>query len=300
MNTKALTDMIYKGLIFFVVLISIPGAVQTQDIDGSLVTAYIGEGDNSGFMAPLADGLAASFHSNLFRHYIDKEGVQFTIEALLTRAFFPTSMNTYTGTTSFASGNNASYEVPTIVGDGASVAVSGDNGFSHVFPAGWNMEHLTFLTPQIQVKQVVNTDFLIRFIALPLSDDLGDVTFIGGGIAHHIDPYIHLENVKISIGGTYHRLSIGEWLSSNIFFGQALIEKTGSFWSLSMNGGYQFGGFDIDYRDEENRIQPAEINIENPFRLGLGGALHWGPVHLSISSSGFKPWILSSSIGLNF
>ena len=190
------------------VLLVTPAAAQVE----SQVSAYTGE-NAKGYLKPLSDAFGATLNSGFFRSaYLPTSGFNIGFEVIVMGLYFSDDDRTFRATTEGSFLPQQSVSVPTVIGPGEAVIISGDAGTSYAFPGGLSLNSFAMLAPQLRISSLYGTEFVGRYGRVNSGDaELGDVTLWGIGVRHNVSQYFGEDFVAdIAVGIIYQDFSAGE------------------------------------------------------------------------------------------
>lgn len=270
---------------------------QSQEI---YTSTYTNDINGPGYLSPLANAIATNLNSHVFTsHYKESFGV--SIGVLGVQSITMDAQKTHSGMTDGLSPNE-SLDVPTIFGDPEPLFITDGSGNLYSFPGGFAVNTVTFLVPQVTISGLANTDVSFRYFAYDFGGRFGDLSLIGGGIRHHIHPYIsNSEKIKLSVGYTYNQLiADNDIITTTVHSGilEAAYFTTSDF---AFYGQVQYldTTLDIDYITSE-----VETNFSGKgnqkFKLGAGLEYNIHPIIVRAGAEFFNPIAYSAFIGVNF
>jgi len=199
------------SFIIILLLVAIVSKGQSNQIYSG---AYTNDLNGPGYFAPLSDVLASNFSAQSYStHY--KSGFGIHIGVIGVRSLISDSQRTHLGRVEGAE-QSGTLEVPTIFGAPSAVIAEDASGGAYGFPGGFALNTVTLLIPQVTISTPVNTDVSFRFFAHDFGGEFGELSMIGGGIRHHLDPYFGLdERIHLSVGYFYNQLSVDQDIISH-------------------------------------------------------------------------------------
>jgi hypothetical protein len=253
-------------------------------------TTYINPTNGDGYFKPLANGLNNALHSGLFPASDFKDEFHFYIGANASMSFISDKHWYFDGMTEDPFTPTTTVEVSTVVGPNEAVVLNSNGGEVYVFPGGFEMNKLLLGIPQISLGGVANTNATIRFLAVPLDEDLGDLSLFGIALQHHISPYFDLENVAITVEGGYHKFKMGDWMDSDFLMFRSTVARAYDKARLYGFLGYQKGKLEL-VNAEENITTTS--TSDNSLLFGVGAS-----AELSIFNFNFE-CLINSYVCLN-
>jgi hypothetical protein len=171
-------------------------------------------GDNAeGYLKPLSDAFGTTLNNGFFRSaYLPVSGFHIGIEVLAMGLYFQDADRTFDATTEGSFQPERTVTVPTIVGSGEAVLISGLSGTSYAFPGGLSLNSFGMLAPQLRISSFYGTEFVGRFARVKSGDaELGDVTLWGFGARHNVSQYMGEDfPLDLSAGFIYQKFTAGE------------------------------------------------------------------------------------------
>jgi hypothetical protein len=192
----------------FVVLLAFPAAGQIED----QISVYTGE-NAEGYLKPFSDAVGATLNTGFFRSaYLPTSGFQVGLEVLLMGLYFDDSEKTFDATTEGSFLPQQTHTVPTVIGDGAAVLITGAGGTGYAFPGGLSLNSFGMVAPQLRISSLRGTEIVGRYGRVNTGDaEVGDITLWGVGLRHNISQYFDEDfPADISVGGIYQNFKGGE------------------------------------------------------------------------------------------
>lgn len=263
-----------------------------------LVSKY-GEENGKGYMQPAADVFGATFNSGLFHSAaIKKLGFQAYLGVVTTAAFIPDKRKVFMATTEGDFTPVQTAEAPTILGAAESVEVSGEGGTVYVFPGGLNISMVPFAMPQLSIGSLYGTDVTVRFFALSLSEDVGNLNLFAIGIRHSISQYFEGFPLDLALGGYYNRFVLGDLVESSSWLISGQASKSLKFLTFYGALGYENATFDLQYDQETEDAEIAfELKGSNTIRFTAGVTFNLGPLRLNVDYSLASQQVLTAGLG---
>ncbi len=227
-----------------------------------------------GYLMPLMESYSSSTLRSTYHSAEINKGFNIYIGMKAMMAFIPDESRSFFATTA---NGESSKKTATVVGDRG----------NDTFPNGFNWHVVPVMIPQLQIGNILGTEFSFRYLPSTKFDDkIGDFNVIGGGITHSLSQYLPEIPVQFAIQGFFQKTKLG-----NIF------ETTGSaynflassrFAGLTLYGGLGYEITDIDvqynyyppeYDPSHSTSQPGVISftesIDDQFRATLGMSLRF-------------------------
>ncbi len=196
------------------VVLALPAVVTAAD-DGTVqnqISVYTG--DNAvGYLQPLANAIGATLNSAFgYSAYIPKTSFHISLEAPVMGVFFDEDDDIFQATTESGFDPTTTVEVPTVVGPGEAVVVTGTGGAQFAFPGGLQLNSFGLVVPQLRLSSLAGTEAVIRWVAYDQGDaDVGKIDMFGIGGRHSISQYLG-ENptLDLAVGLLYQTFEVGE------------------------------------------------------------------------------------------
>jgi len=214
-----------------VVLLAFPAAAQIED----QISVYTGE-NAEGYLQPFSDAVGATLNTGFFRSaYLPTTGFHIGIEVLIMGLYFSDDDKTFDATTEGSFMPQTTQTVPTVIGDGEAVLISGASGTGYAFPGGLSLNSFGMLAPQLRISSLRGTEFVGRYGRVNAGDaEVGDITLWGIGVRHNISQYFKEDfPVDMSVGGIYQKFKGGENSEGNDLMDSDLL-------SIGANGSKRF------------------------------------------------------------
>jgi hypothetical protein len=177
-----------------------------------LISAYTGANAHE-YLRPLADAFGANLNSGLFHSAsVPPSGIHLSLEVTAMAVIFKDKDRTFMGTPEGDFSPKNPVEVPTVIGSGRAVIVSGDHGTSFIFPGGFDLHSFGIIVPQLRIGTVAGTEALVRYLAFDTGDEtLGRLSLFGFGLRHSISQYLGpAPPLDIAAGFFWQRFKLGE------------------------------------------------------------------------------------------
>jgi hypothetical protein len=196
-------------------------------------------GNNAeGYLKPLAEAIGADLNNGLFRSsFIPISGFNVGFELHAMVMWFSDDDRTFRATTEGEFSPPASAEVPTVVGPGEGVSVTGEAGTTYMFPGGFNLSSFGLTVPQVRIGSYRGTEGIFRYMATDLEDsELGDLSLIGFGIRHSISQYLGPDfPLSVAGGFLWQRFKAGKNEAGGDLF-------RSTAWTIGFQAGKTYGG----------------------------------------------------------
>jgi len=257
------------------------------DID-ELLSRYTGD-NGRGYIEPLVTGFGAGLNSGLYNSAgVARFGLKLQFETRFMGSLYSSDQKTFAARTAGHFSPPMDVDAPTVVGDGGGAFVEGDGGTRYYFPGGLEIDALYLVCPQVTVGSFFGTEAKVRFIALPLGEDLGRMTLWGFGGRHSISQYIPLSPLDVSMGAFYQKFALGDLMDASLLSVHLVAGKSLPLLNFYGGLGYESCTMHIEYTfvaDDIQRQIEFDLEGENRFRatLGVGLDLFLGKVNADLS-----------------
>lgn len=267
-------------------------AVQTQ------VSSYTGS-DAVNYLQPLANAFGAALNSSFgYSASIPRASFHISLEAPVMGVIFEEKDRTFTTTSTpgFAASHpsipHVATEVPTVVGDGAAVGISGIGGTSYWFPGGLDLNSFGLVVPQLRVGAIMGTEALVRWIAYDQSgSDVGKIDLFGIGARHSVSQYLGAKPpLDLAVGAMWQKADVGDngrgddFVSTDAFSISLQASKRASIGFLTFEPytGVAWESFsaDVSYEDTNGDLQNISLDGGNDMRFTIGAGFDFLIGHL--------------------
>jgi hypothetical protein len=261
-------------------------AVQNQ------ISVYTGP-NAVGYLQPLANAFGAALNSSFsYSAYIPKVGFHISLEAPVMGVIFEDADRTFDATTESGFIPTTTARVPTVVGDGDAVTVSGGGGASFAFPGGLDLNSFGLVVPQLRVSSLLGTEALVRWIAFPQGDaDIGKVSLFGIGGRHSLSQYLGASPLlDLSMGAMWQKVDVGdnghggEFVSTDAFSMQLQASKRApvGFLIFEPYAGVAWEKFNADLSYDDTNGDPVTVSLDggNDMRFTIGAGFNFLIGHL--------------------
>jgi hypothetical protein len=262
------------------------GAVQNQ------ISVYTGP-NAVGYLQPLANAFGATLNSSFgYSAYIPKSGFHISLEAPVMGVIFEDADRTFEATTESGFQPPTTADVPTVVGDGEAVNVSGGGGATFSFPGGLDLHSFGLAVPQIRLSAIAGTEAVVRWIAFEQGDaDIGDISLFGIGGRHFLSQYMGEKPLlDLAIGALWQSFSVGEndagddFCSSDALSIQLQASKRApvGFLVFEPYASVAWEQLSVDLAYEDANGNPVEVSLdgENDVRFTVGAGFNFVAGHL--------------------
>jgi hypothetical protein len=264
--TLALTLVVLAGF-------APPAGAQLSENLGALT------GENTKkYLGPLPDALSGTMNSAIFTSgNVPKVGINFTIGLKVMGVSFDDKDNLYTPTDPPGFTSVPPIEqVPTVVGDPAAVAQSGQGGSTFYYPGGFDISKFAFAAPQLTVGSLMGTRAVVRWFAHDFATDnfIEKISFFGIGAQHSLSQYFPGLPVDLAAGIFYQSFKINDDLLDTK---SIHVDVTGSksFGPLQPYGAIGFDSFKMDasYEDSNNPGNNIAVDFDRSSHVHLTAGL---------------------------
>lgn len=254
------------------------GAVQNQ------VSVYTGA-NAQGYLQPLANAFGAALNSSFgYSAFIPSTSFHLSLEAPVMGVIFQDDDRTFDATTESGFLPVSSQTVPTVVGSGQAVTISGDGGAAFSFPGGLNLNSFGLVVPQLRLSSISGTEAVIRWIAFEQGDaDIGDISLFGIGGRHSISQYMgESPLLDLAVGVLWQTFKVGQNDSGGDFAStdalniqlQASKRAPVGFMILEPYAAISWQKLDVDLAYDDTNGDPVNVSLEGKndvcFTLGAG------------------------------
>lgn len=265
--------------------------LQGQKVE-DLFDAYVDE-NSAGYIQPLADLFTANLHTGTREWSSIDTSFYIRIGMVASISYPSTKQKTFLAKTDpdFTPLVAGDTRVPTIIGSIQPVYVDGVNSTQYVYPGGYNLGSFPLATPQVTLGGIFHTEFMGRYFAFELDDDLGKISMLGLGLRHSLNPYLKMIPLDLSIGYLYQKFEDAPYLVHNSHMMSLHVGKSGRIWSAQLIGAFQSARTDIEYqytRNSETKMNKINLSNKQAMAIELSAALRLAfiNVHSSIQYAG--------------
>lgn len=158
-----------------------------------------------------------------------------------------------------------------------------------------DLEALPMFAPQLSIGTVYGTCLTLRALPPFEIEDLGEVTYFGGGIQHNIKAWLPAPlPLDISLSAFFQTLKLGEYVEANGMTAGFNVSKSFGTKMLSVTpyAGVMLEKYTMDFSYEyeiaENQVGVDPVNIdfsvegENSYRMTVGASFKLGFSHLNV------------------
>jgi hypothetical protein len=279
------------------------GTVQNQ------VSVYTGS-NARGYLQPLTNAFGAALNSSFgYSAFIPQAGYHLSFEVPVMGVLFEDSDRTFDATTEAGFQPSTTQRVPTAVGNGDAVTISGSGGASYSFPGGLDLHSFGLVVPQLRLANQ-GTEAVLRWVAYETGDaDIGKVELFGIGGRHSLSQYTaKAPVVDLAIGAVWQTFHVGENERGGVFCKtdalsihlQASKRVPAGFATFEPYGGVAWERMRVDIAYEDSNAEPVDIAMEgeNPFRFTVGAGLNFVAGHLWLDYSMANTSVFSFGLAL--
>jgi hypothetical protein len=264
--------------VVLILVLVLPAEAQIED----QISVYTG--DNAvGYLEPFSDAVGATLNTGFFRSaYLPTTGFNIGFEILLMGLYFGNDDKTFDATTEGPFTPVSTQTVPTVIGDGDAVLITGNAGTGYAFPGGLSLNSFAMLAPQLRISSLRGTEFVARYGRVKSGDaEVGDVTLYGFGLRHNISQYFREDfPVDMSVGGIYQKFKGGENSDGNDLMDSDLLSIGGNvskrfpigFATFEPYGALSYDSYQmtLDYSSDTAGQQTIDFDRVNTAHLALG------------------------------
>lgn len=262
----------WLGLVM--ILLIAPG-IAAQDLQDYL-SRYLGDNGKK-YLQPLGDAFGANLNSGLYHTaHIPRVGLHIGVEVIATGALISDAQRSFTATTEAGFEPQTSLEVPTVFGETAPVAVPGQGGTVYNFPGGYDLSVMPLAMPQITIGSLLGSEVTLRYAALELNEEVGDLNLLGIGFRHSLSQYIPLFPVDVAASVFYQTLTVGDLLDAKTRVIGLSASKTFNLFTLYGGLSHETSVMEASYEHgegEEAETISFDMEGANSVRLTLGATL---------------------------
>lgn len=261
------------------------GAVQNQ------ISVYTGS-NAQGYLQPLANAFGAALNSSFgYSAFIPKTSFHLSLEAPVMGVIFEDGERTFTAQAESGfqpnPGDDGTESVPTVVGDGEAVTISGQGGATFAFPGGLDLNSFGLAVPQLRVSSLAGTEAVVRWIAFEAGDaDIGDVSLFGVGGRHSISQYMGESPLfDLAVTAMWQSLKVGEndrgsdFCSTEALALQLQASKRApvGFLTFEPYAAVAWEKLDVELDYDDANGEPVNVSMEgeNDVRFTLGAGFNF-------------------------
>jgi hypothetical protein len=261
-----------------VMILASPVAAQIED----QISIYTGD-NAEGYLEPFSNAVGTTLNTGFFRSaYLPTEGFNIAFELLMMGLYFSNDDQTFDATTEGSFTPVTTQTVPTVIGNGDAVLITGNAGTGYAFPGGLSLNSFAMLAPQLRISSLRGTEFVGRYGRVKSGEsEVGDITLYGFGVRHNISQYLGEDYVvDISVGGIYQKFTAGENSEGNDLMDTELLSIGGNVskrfpigWAtFEPYGGLSYDSYQmtLEYDSDLEGQQTLEFDRVNTAHLTLG------------------------------
>jgi hypothetical protein len=290
-------EFLFVSLLLIVLSSPVALAQKVED----LVSKYTSR-NGTGYLQPLGDAFGANINSGLFHTAQIPQGfyLSLTLEAM--GALISSDSKTFSATTDDPFSPATTTMAPTVFGSVDPVSVPGVGGTEYVFPGGINLSTFPLLVPQLTVGSVLGTEAVVRYVKAKVSNDVGEIKLLGGGVRHSISQYLLDFPIDLSVGIFMQKFDLGDIISANATF----IGVQGSYSTgvLTLYGGpaYEKSHIDVSYdlKSETGNKVTFKLDGANSLRLTVGAGLRLSALLIHADYNLGSQNVVSAGVGFGF
>jgi hypothetical protein len=183
-------------------------------------------------------------------------------------------------------------DVPTVVGSGDAVIVSGSGGATFAFPGGLDLNSFGLIVPQLRVSSLMGTEAVVRWVSYDAGDaDIGDISLFGIGGRHSLSQYMgEAPMLDLAVGALWQTFSVGENDFGNDFVDsdalsiqlQASKRAPVGFLVFEPYAGVAWEQVNVDLEYDDANGNPVSVSLEgeNEVRFTVGAGLNFSAGHV--------------------
>ncbi len=223
------------------------------------------------------------------------------VSVIAARSFIPEKYKSFEASyTSLETGQMFAVNAPTVFGVNEALIVTEANGYSHVFPGGFDYDFITIAVPQLTVEGILNSAVSLRFITVNIDDEVGNFTTFGLSVEHHFAQYFELESTILSVSAGYEDITAGDIMDARHTFFQVTGGGYGEVFHYYASAGMQLFSQSVRYEDPFKGFAVQEIDIPatNRFLLKLGAGFQWSVISAGVEIAPLAPLSVGVQVGL--
>ena len=287
-------------LLTIVIVFMTSSLVYAQEAISIFGRVYANPENGPGYFEPLSNVLNTGLSTH-WQSQRPQSKVKIGLSIIATRSWIPDQYDHYDATyTSSVDGQINTVDAPTVFGENEALIVTESNGYSHVFPGGFEYQFITIAQPQLTVEGVFNSAASLRFVAFRIDGEVGDFNNFGLSVLHHFSQYFELENTILAASTGYEDLNAGDtWDASHSFF-QLTGGTYGTAWHVYGSLGMQWFSQSVRYEEpfEDFAVQNIDIPASNRFLLKLGGGFQFSILSAGVEISPLAPFTVGLQVGV--
>jgi hypothetical protein len=251
------------------------------------MSVYTGE-NAVGYLQPLVNALGAALNTGFgYSAYIPPTSFHIGVEFPVMGVFFDDEDKTFLATTEPGFTPTTSEEVPTVVGSGDAVVVTGSGGAQFAFPGGFDLNSFGLVVPQIRLSSLAGAEAVVRWLAYDDTDaDVGEIDLFGIGGRYSLSQHMGATPpLDVAAGVMWQTLDVGTNDFDNPFTSSTAltVQLQGSkrmpvgFATFEPYGIVAYENLDVDVQYADENDQPVDVSVEgeNSFRFTLGAGINF-------------------------
>jgi hypothetical protein len=271
-----------------------------QEVVSIFGRVYADPMNGPGYFEPLSnvlnDGMSMHWQSHR-----PQTRARVGLSLIASRSFIPDQYRQFEASyTAIETGQELRVEAPTVFGVNEALVVTESNGYSHVFPGGFDYNFITIAVPQLTVEGVLNSAASLRFITVNIDDEVGNFTTFGLSVQHHFAQYFELESTILAASIGYEDIKAGDIMDARHSFVQLTGGRYGEAFHFYGSLGVQLFSQSVRYEDPFKGFAVQEIDIpaSNRFLLKVGGGWQWSILSAGLEISPLPPFSAGLQVGL--
>jgi hypothetical protein len=294
------TELFKTGLLSMLILLVSFFKLYAQEAISIFGRVYADPQNGPGYFEPLSnvlnDGMSMHWQSHR-----PQSRLRFGVSVIAARSFIPEKYKSFEASyTSLENGQMLAVNAPTVFGENEALIVTEANGYSHVFPGGFDYNFITIAVPQLTVEGFLNSAASLRFITFDIDDEVGNFTTFGLSVEHHFAPYLELESTILSASAGYETIEAGDIMDARHSFFQLTGGGYGEVFHYYGSLGIQLFSQSVRYEDPFKGFAVQEIDIpaSNRFLLKLGAGFQWSVLSAGLEISPLAPLSVGVQVGV--
>jgi hypothetical protein len=257
----------------------------------------------AGYFQPFADVVGANVNSGYYHSAaIPKAEVNIEFSIIAMGSAVGEDEESFQANTP-AGFDPATFQTATIFGGPGALVTDPETGLQYAGSGGIISTSLfPHFVPQLKIGSLLGTEMIVRYIIIPESEDVPEVTQFGIGGRHSISQYFAEVPLDIAFGLFYNSFTAGDIID---YTGIAVGVQASKAWELfTVYGGLQWeeSTMNLTYISEDPTVTNPAINIDltgaNTFRFTAGGALTLGIIKFFVDANFGSITAFSGGIGI--
>lgn len=205
-------------------------------------------------------------------------------------------------------------ETSTLFGDENGGTFHGNNYYgvqvdSLTMPGGFNLDAVPLVVPQLALGLPFGNEVQLRYMPkYKVSDDFGNIEYLGIGLKHSVSQYLPLFPVDIAVQGFYQKITLGDILEIKALAANAQVSKKLLFLTIYGGLGWEKTTLDASYTYQKELLDgsvaeiPVSISLEaeNSMRATVGARISLLLLKLYADYSISEYNTVNAGIGLGF